>query len=114
MAYPDGGAGADSDAVLLLVYACEEILRLDEANEAYICRKLGETRDRSHGVGKGSFDAVYARTAAFDAQRIVDACVARGDLMRVSSVAGGGIRLTDQARGPVEDMAYDLDRGAGR
>jgi hypothetical protein len=106
--YP-GGPDADRYAVLLLVYGCEEILRLPEVNEAYVCRKLGETRDKLRVAADEGFEAVYARTEAFDAQRIVDACVANGDLERVSVVAGGDVRLSDALRPVIVDMAVALN-----
>lgn len=110
--YPKTGNDADRDAVLLIVFGCEEILALDEVNEAYVCRKLSQARDMRYAPAQSSFEAVYSRTAQFDAQDIVSACVGGGDLARVSSVAGGGVRLTAAAQRIAAELAFDLNRRA--
>ena len=109
--YP-GGADADRDAALLLVFGCEEILGVAQVNEAYVCRKIGAAHDRVRQTAARSFDAVYAHAVRFNAQDIVGACVAGGDLERVSLEAGGDVRLTEAARRIVAEMAFDLNRGA--
>ena len=108
LVYPTSGRNAHRDAALLLVYGCENILGIEEVNEAYVCRKLGEMRDRAQGAAGASFDAVYS-AIVFNAQDITNACVESGFLRRVSTEAGGRLRLAAHARPHVEDMAYDLN-----
>ena len=109
--YP-GGADADRDAALLLVFGCEEILGKAAVNEAYVCRKISDARDKARPTAISSFDAVYAQTARFNAQDIVAACVAVGDLDRVSLDAGGDVRLTEVARRIAAEMAFEFNLGA--
>ncbi len=106
---PDGDGYGETDAVLLLMFGCEELLGLDEMNEAYICRKLSDVLDGTHDAHGTSFEAVFRTTNVLDTQHVVDRCVNGGYIERLSDVAGGSLRLRDAARHRAAELAFDLN-----